>query len=52
MGDWMELSGLGATGLLAQRIPVLGITYQTALMLGGATAALVWGLPWMAKKFN
>jgi hypothetical protein len=52
MGDWMELSGMGATGLLAQRVPVLGITYQTALMLGGVTALAVWGFPRLKKALK
>ena len=46
MGDWMELSGLGSYGLLQQRVPVLGVTYQTALMVAGA-GWLGW---WLWKK--
>jgi hypothetical protein len=34
MGDWMELSGMGAMPLLEQRLPVVGITYKNAIFAG------------------
>jgi hypothetical protein len=50
MGDWMELSGLGAAGLLDQTL--LGFKVRHIAYAGAAVAAVVWGLPWLKKTFK
>ena len=50
MGDWMTLSGLGATSLLEETF--LGFKVKHIAMLGAVTAGVVWGLPWLKQKFG
>jgi hypothetical protein len=50
IGDWMELSGLGAGGLLNQTI--LGFQVKHIAMVGALAAGVVYGLPWLKKKFK
>jgi hypothetical protein len=50
MGDWMELSGLGAVGLLDQT--VLGFKVKHIAMAGAGAALLFYGLPKIKKLFK
>jgi hypothetical protein len=50
MGDWMELSGLGAGGLLDQTF--LGFRVKHIVTAGALVAGVVYGLPWLKQKFK
>lgn len=50
MGDWMELSGLGAVGLLDQT--VLGFKVKHLAMAGAGLGLLYYGLPKLKKMFK
>lgn len=50
MGDWMTLSGLGASSLLEETF--LGFKVKHIALLGAVTAGVVWGLPWLKTKLG
>jgi hypothetical protein len=50
LGDWMELSGLGAAGLLDQT--VLGFKVKHLAMAGAGLGLLIYGWPKIKKIFK